>query len=151
MHAQLAREDRKRTPEVIHRQPSPRVMVNQQYTPPMENDIFQNFDERDGSRTPPLTFSHHYPPPEEMGYQYQPSYSYPVVSTSSDHYGYLEPVPVTLPSMMHFQDIMVKREDEHTMSPYNMSYQPLPAIDIQASHRYDDSNPHVSRAWTKHW
>ena len=78
-----------------------------------------------------------------MGYQYQPTYTYPV-STSNDHYsgGYLEPVPVTLPSMMHFHDVMVKREDEHTMSPFNMSYQPLPAIDIQASHRYDDSNPH---------
>ncbi len=150
MHAQLAREDRKRSPDVIHRQPSPRVMASQQYTPPLENEMFQSFEERDGSRTPPLTFSHHYPPPEDMGYQYQPSYSYPV-STAGDHYGYLEPVPVTLPSMMHFQDIMVKREDEYTMSPYNMSYQPLPAIDIQASHRYDDSNPHVSRAWTKHW
>jgi hypothetical protein len=139
-HSQIPQhQERKRSPEVVHRQPSPRILPAQ-YTPPMDNDLFQNFDDREGSRTPPLSFSSHYPPPEEMGYQYQPAYTYPV-STGSDHYGYLEPVPVTLPSMMHFHDAMIKREDEHTISPYQVQYQGLPAIDIQASHRYDDSNP----------
>lgn len=35
--------------------------------------------------------------------------------------------PVTLPSMMHFQD-SIKRESEDSMSPYHMTYQSLPAI-----------------------
>ncbi|PVH86072.1 hypothetical protein DL98DRAFT_511156 [Cadophora sp. DSE1049] len=43
--------------------------------------------------------------------------------------------------MMHFHEA-IKREDD-TMSPFNMSYQGLPAIDIQGHHNYEDSNPHT--------
>jgi len=55
---------------------------------------------------------------------------------------YLAPVPVTLPSMMQFHD-SVKREYEDTLTPFNMTYQGLPAVDMHAHHGYNDSNPHV--------
>lgn len=55
----------------------------------------------------------------------------------------MAPVPVTLPSMMHFSE-SIKREGHDTMSPYHMSYTGVPAIDIQQSNTYDD--PTVSRA-----
>jgi len=133
----------KRSPEFLQRQPSP-ILHQNQYTPPMENDLtFSNNYERDGSRTPPL-FAYHqsYPPPEEMIYPPYPHQPYRAVSSAGDHYSdYL--APVTLPSMMQFHE-SIKREDD-TMSPWNMSYQALPGIDIQASHSYDDSNPHVSK------
>ena len=32
------------------------------------------------------------------------------------------------------------------MSPFHMSYQGLPAIDIHWQHSYDDSNPNVSHS-----
>lgn len=133
----------RRSPEIMHRQPSPRLMHNQ-YTPPMEDNLmFSHGFEREGSRTPPLFAYHSYPAPEEIVYPpYPQSQPYRAVS-SSEYADYLAPVPVTLPSMMHFHEAM-KREDD-TMSPYNMSYQGLPAIDIQGHHNYEDSNPHVSR------
>jgi hypothetical protein len=135
----------KRSPEIVHRQQSPLLQHNQ-YTPPMENDLtFSNPYERDGSRTPPLfttTYQHTYPPPEEIVYPTYPHQPYRAVSSAGDQYSdYL--APVTLPSMMQFHE-SIKREDD-TMSPWNMSYQALPGIDIQAPHNYDDSNPHVSR------
>jgi hypothetical protein len=43
---------------------------------------------------------------------------------------------------MQFHD-SIKREHEDTMSPFNMSYQGLPAIDIHGQHGYGDSDPHV--------
>lgn len=146
MHAELQHQDRqqetqqyRRSPEVVHRQPSPRLLPNQ-YTPPMEDNLmFSNHYDREGSRTPPLFF-HTYPAPEEMVY---PSYSnqpYRPMTTTADQYtDYL--APVTLPSMMHFHEA-IKREDD-TISPFNMSYPGLPAIDIHGGHGYDDSNPHV--------
>jgi hypothetical protein len=44
--------------------------------------------------------------------------------------------------MIQFHD-SIKREHEDTMSPFNMSYQGLPAIDIHGQHGYGDSDPHV--------
>lgn len=106
--------------------------------------MFSHGFEREGSRTPPLFAYHSYPAPEEIVYPpYPQSQPYRPVS-SSEYSDYLAPVPVTLPSMMHFHEA-IKREDD-TMSPYNMSYQGLPAIDIQGHHSYEDSNPHVSRS-----
>ncbi|KAJ8070045.1 hypothetical protein OCU04_000445 [Sclerotinia nivalis] len=137
----------RRSPENVQRQVSPRLLPSQ-YTPPMHSDdeiIFsQNFD-RDGSRTPPLFTYHTYPAPEDISYPpYPHSQPYRAVSDSerSEAYQhYMAPtVPVTLPSMMHFNNA-IKREPEDTMSPYNMSYQGLPAIDIHSHHGYD--NPHV--------
>jgi hypothetical protein len=148
-HAEIQQPNRgqeqqfKKSPESVHRQMSPRLVP--QYTPPMEDNlVFNPYNDRESSRTPPLfAYTHNYPAPEEVVYQpYPQSHSYPAVTTAADHYrDYLAPVPVTLPSMMHFQEAM-KREDD-TMSPYNMSYQGLPTIDIHGQHSYEDSNPHT--------
>ncbi|TVY80309.1 Transcription factor radR [Lachnellula suecica] len=152
-HAELHQPERheisqhyKRSPESAHRQTSPRLVPSQQYTPPMHNDeeiMFGHNYERDGSRTPPLFAYHSYPAPEDIVYPpYPQSQPYRPVTTGGE-YDYMAPVPVTLPSMMHFHE-SIKRESDDTMSPFNMSYQGLPAIDIHASHGYDDSNPHVN-------
>jgi hypothetical protein len=136
----------RRSPENVQRQVSPRLLPSQ-YTPPMQSDdeiIFSQGFDRDGSRTPPLFAYHTYPAPEDVVYPpYPHSQPYRAVSSSdrSEAYEhYMAPVPVTLPSMMHFNDA-IKRETEETMSPYNMTYQGLPAIDIHSHHGYDD--PHV--------
>lgn len=148
-HAELHQQERHeqpskqytRSPEIVQRQESPRFSHNQ-YTPPMEENLMYTFD-REGSRTPPLFAYHQYPAPEEIVYPpYPQSQPYRAVSTGAEHYGdYLAPVPVTLPSMMHFHEAIKREED--TMTPYNMSYQGLPAIDIHGGHGYDDSNPHT--------
>jgi len=134
----------------LHRQLSPRLIPGQ-YTPPMQSDdevIFsQNFD-REGSRSPnpPLFAYHSYPAPEDVVYPPYPNSPYRNVSSGDRSEGYeqqyMTHVPVTLPSMTHFND-SIKRESEDTMSPYNMSYQSLPAIDIHLHHSYDHSNPHT--------
>jgi len=148
-HAELQQQDRrsenapqfKKSPEIAQRQPSPRAQQNQ-YTPPMENDLMFNGYERETSRTPPLFAYHHYPAPEEIVYPPYPSHTYRPVSTGAEHYGeYLAQVPVTLPSMMHFHEA-IKREDD-TLSPFSMNYQGLPSIDIHGGHGYDDTNPHT--------
>lgn len=150
MHAELQQQQEreniqqyKKSPEAVHRQPSPRLLQNQ-YTPPMENDLMFSHDfGREGSRTPPLFAYHQYPAPEDIVYPpYPQSQQYRAVSTAGDHYDYLAPVPVTLPSMMHFHNA-IKREDD-TLNPFDLSYQGLPAMEIHNSHGYDDSNPHVS-------
>ncbi|OWP04857.1 transcription factor bZIP [Marssonina coronariae] len=130
------------SPEILHRQPSPRLLQNQ-YTPPMEDNLmFSHGFERERSRTPPLFAYHSYPAPEELLYPSYPQLqSYRPVS-SSDYADYLTPVPVTLPSMMHFHGA-IKREDD-TMSPFNMSYQSLPATNIHGHQEYEDSNPLVN-------
>ncbi|PMD22891.1 hypothetical protein NA56DRAFT_701975 [Hyaloscypha hepaticicola] len=148
MHAEIQQQERenaqqyKKSPEVVHRQASPRLLQNQ-YTPPMENDLmFSNGFEREGSRTPPLFAYHQYPAPEDIVYPpYPQSQPYRPVSTAGDHYDYLAPVPVTLPSMMHFHEA-IKREDD-TLSPFNLSYQGLPPMDYPQSQGYDDCNPHT--------
>ncbi|KAG4423571.1 hypothetical protein IFR04_003253 [Cadophora malorum] len=130
----------RRSPEILHRQPSPRLLQSH-YTPPMEDNLrFSHGFEREGSRTPPLFAYHSYPAPEEIVHPpYPQSQPYRPVS-SSEYSDYLAPVPVTLPSMMHFHE--VKREVD-TMSPFNMSYQGLPAMIIHGHNEYEDSNPHT--------
>lgn len=141
------RQQYKRSPETRQPQPSPRLLPSQ-FTPPMHNEdegIFANGFERDGSRTPPLFAYHTYPAPEDVMY---PPYAQPYrpISTAGDwtraDTDYLAPVPVTLPSMMQFHD-SVKREYEDTLTPFNMTYQGLPAVDIHSHHGYSDSNPHT--------
>jgi hypothetical protein len=151
VHAELQQQPQRspqpygrRSPEVVHRQPSPRLLPSQ-YTPPMHHEeeiMFNSFD-RDGSRTPPLFAYHQYPAPEDIVYPpYPQSSRYGPVTTGSEYGDYMgAPVPVTLPSMMHFNEAIKREED--TMAPYNLSYQGLPAIDIHASHAYDDSDPHT--------
>lgn len=119
-----------------------------------DEGIFTHGFERDGSRTPPLFAYHTYPAPEDVMY---PAYTQPYrpISSSGDwtraDADYLAPVPVTLPSMMQFHD-SVKREYEDTLTPFNMGYPGVPAVDINAHHGYSDSNPHVgfTRA-APHW
>ncbi len=157
MHAEIQQQQRlfehvqqyKSSPEIRHQQLSPRL-VPSQYTPPMTNDddiIFSRGFDRDGSRTPPLFTYHTYPAPEDIMYpSYPHSQPYRPVSTGEDRDSYyMEPVPVTLPSMLQFHD-SIKREGEDTMSPFNMSYQELPSIDIHGHHNYED--PHVSQYQT---
>lgn len=109
-----------------------------------DNDMmFSQSFEREGSQTPPLFAYQTYPAPEELIYSYPQSQPYRgVVSTGAEYTDYLQPIPVTLPSMIHVQDA-IKREGDDTMSPYNMYTHSLPGIDIHP-HHYDDSNPHVS-------
>lgn len=104
--------------------------------------MFSSGFEREGSRTPPLFAYHHYPAPEEIVYPpYPQSQSYRAVS-QADHYDYLPTVPVTLPSMMHFHEA-IKREDD-TLSPFNLSYQGLPSMEIHQHNGYGELDPHVS-------
>lgn len=116
-----------------------------------EDDLmFSHGFERDGSRTPPLFTYHTYPAPEDIVYPPFPhSQSYRPVSSSGErdtYADYMPQVPVTLPSMTQFHD-SIKREDD-TMSPYNMTYQGLPSIDLHQQHSYED--PLVSQRRTAH-
>lgn len=122
-------------------------MSHNQYTPPMQNDdeIFNNGFERDASHTPPLFAYHSYPPPEESIYPPYNSYR-PAVSNSDAYADYMNPGPMSLPSMMHFTDA-IKREpmgNDDGLNPFSMSYAAMAGIDIQGPNAYDDSNPHVS-------
>jgi hypothetical protein len=44
--------------------------------------------------------------------------------------------------MMEFHH-STKRENEDTLTPFNMTYQGVPAVDIHAYYDYNDSNPYV--------
>lgn len=151
--------------------PSPnQKLPASQFTPPMshEDDLLFNSayghhhgaahqDERERSHTPPFFSYSTYPPPDEMmapygGSQPTPAYrGHPaVVTTAAEAYpDYLtaSAVPVTLPSMSHFNDA-IKREGsggfpgDDGLNPY-MNYGFLPGIDMNAN-PYDHSNPHVS-------
>ncbi|RDW66308.1 putative transcription factor bzip protein [Coleophoma cylindrospora] len=127
----------KRSPDMIQRhQVSPRQMSSQ-YTPPMENEdhlMFARNFERESSRSPPLfAYQSAYPAPEDIAYAPYPSDPY-----QQDRPAYADYMtPVTLPSMMHFTDGL-KRENQDTMSPYQMSYTGIPAIDIHPHSLYDD-------------
>ncbi|KAH8598937.1 hypothetical protein B0O99DRAFT_683674 [Bisporella sp. PMI_857] len=139
----------RRSPELRQQQISPRLLPSQQFTPPMHSDddmLYSHGFEREGSRTPPLFTYSQYPAPEEVSYPpYPHSQPYRTVSSGTEWSRpeeYLTPVPVTLPSMMQFHD-SIKREHEDTMTPFNLSYSGLPAIDIHGQHGYGDSDPHT--------
>jgi len=148
-HAELQQTEQvntqqyKRPAETMYRQPSPKLIPSQ-YTPPTHNDddiMFAQGFQRGGSRTPPLFTYHSYPAPEDVVYPPYPHLQPYHPAVTSSEYDYLASVPVTLPSMMHFSDAIKREED--TINPFNMSYNGLPAVDFQASHPYDDSNPHT--------
>jgi len=134
---------------------SPRVLSRNQYTPPMHNDedpLFSTDFDRDGSHTPPLFAYHSYPPPEESIYPpYPTTQSYrpaaTLLPTTSSFSEYLTPAPMSLPSMMHFNEAL-KRDslsgNDDSLNPFSMSYAAMAGIDIQASQTFGDSNPHVS-------
>jgi hypothetical protein len=132
-------------PESAHKQVSRRLLPIQ-YSPPTENSDELMFGQdfgRENSRTPPLFSYHSYPAPEDIVYPpYPQSQTYPAMITRGEH-DYLAPVPVTLPSMMHFNEA-IKREDD-TIHPFNMYNQGLPAIDIHASYGCGNSNLSVSK------
>jgi hypothetical protein len=140
---------------------SPRVLSQNQYTPPMHNDddsLFANAFDRDGSHTPPLFAYHHsYPPPEENIYPaypstqpYRPTNS--AIPTTQGYPEYLAPTPMTLPSMMHFNEAL-KRDsftgNDDSLNPFSMSYAAMAGIDIQSSHTYGDSDRNVSSLMLK--
>lgn len=134
-----------------------------QYTPPMHHDdeyLFpQSYDERERSHTPPMfAYSTYPPPPEEMimppygavqGYRH-------AMPTAESYPEYLSPppVPVTLPSMTHFNDA-IKREPGYPASSgpaadEGLSYMAynsyaLPGVDMSASHHPSpyDQMPHT--------
>jgi hypothetical protein len=142
-----SRQHYKRSPETQSQQPSPRLLPSQ-FTPQLqsqEDGIFANSFEWDRSKTPPLLAYHTYPGPEDNLY---PPYSqpyHPILSsgdwtrTEADS---LAPVSVTLPSMMQFHD-SIKWEYEDTLTPFNMTYQGPPVVDIHGHSSYNGSNPHV--------
>ncbi|KAI0379013.1 hypothetical protein F5Y04DRAFT_260920 [Hypomontagnella monticulosa] len=121
-----------------------------QFTPPMNHDdeiMFQSYDDRERSHTPPfMPYSTYPPPPEEM---VLPPYSqaqpyHHAITTSEGYPSYMaSSVPVTLPPMTHFNDA-IKRETypEEPMSSY-MSYNFVPGMDVHGQHSYDHSNPHT--------
>jgi hypothetical protein len=137
----------KKSPETRQQVPSPSLLPSQ-FTPSMQSDddgISANSFEWDGSRTPPIFAHHTYPASEDI--MYPPcAQPYRQISSSGNWIqadpDYLAPVSVTLPSMMQFHH-SIKRENEDTLTPFNMTYQGLPAVDIHAHHGYKDSNPHA--------
>jgi hypothetical protein len=110
-----------------------------------DDEISANSLEWDGSRKPPIFPYHTYPSSEDI---MDPLYaqSYRSISSSGNwtkadpHY--LSPVSIMPPSKMQFHH-SVKRENEDTLTPFNMTYPRLQAVDIHAHHGYNDSNPHV--------
>lgn len=113
-----------------------------------------SYDERERSHTPPMFAYSTYPgPSQEMvmpaygpvqGYRAMPAESYP-------EYLSPQPVPVTLPSLTHFNDA-VKREPGYPGGGpteeglHYMNYNGyLPGIDMSAGHPAPyDHMPHVS-------
>ncbi|TVY17512.1 hypothetical protein LARI1_G009280 [Lachnellula arida] len=115
----------KRSPQSSHRSPR---LVPTQCTPPMHNDeeiMFGQGYDREGSRTPPLFAYHSYHAPEDIVYPpYPQSQPYRAVTTGGE-YNYMQPVPVTLPSIMRFQDVktVINYADHNSISsPFGVSF-----------------------------
>lgn len=132
------------TPKAQKTAPPPKP-VTPQFTPPMGpmDDIYQHEYGRERSQTPPMFPYSAYPPPEEVLINpYGAAQPYPTMTSAESYPTYLATaMPVTLPSMTHFNDAIKNSSDG--LSPY-MHYGFMPSIDINASNAYDHSNPHVS-------
>ena len=109
------------------------------------------YDDRERSNTPPIfAYSTAYTAPEGLLMNsYVQSQTYPTLVTTDGYPNYLaaSAVPVTLPSLTHFNDA-VKREtyqSDDGLSPY-MSYGFVSGVDVNLASHYDQSNPHVSFA-----
>jgi hypothetical protein len=107
-----------------------RVLQRNHYTPPMHSDEVL-------SSLPTST----YPTTQS----YRPATTlHPTTSSLSE---YLTPAPISLPSMMHFNEAL-KRDslsgNDDSLNPFSMSYAAMAGIDIQASQTFGDSYPHVS-------
>ncbi|KAK4237691.1 hypothetical protein C8A03DRAFT_15801 [Achaetomium macrosporum] len=145
-----AKTKRTQTPKAQRQSPPAPVKpaVQGQYTPPMHHDddyLFppSSYDERERSHTPPMfSYSTYPPPPEDMmmsqygavqGYRPVPAESYPEYLSPAP-----VPVPVTLPSLTHFNDA-IKREPGYPGGPgaeeglsymsYN-GYHHIPGVDM---------------------
>lgn len=119
------------------------LMIQHPYTPPMGSDdefLFSQSLSRENSRTPPLFGYQTYPAPEDIVYPPYPQ-TYRNVTTEPFP-DYLAPVPVSLPSMMHFNDAIKREPETGTISPFN-SYAVMAGIDITQP-AYDGTDPHVS-------
>lgn len=74
-----------------------------------------------------------------------------MTTTEADpHYMETQTVPVSLPSMMHFSDV-VKRgpgflDEPSLSSTADMNCGFVPGLDVGAAGSYENSNPHVSYA-----
>lgn len=132
------------------------------YSYPAPEDVMMGTTSSSSSRSTTATahsshsshHGHHSPPQHHSPHhQHQGNYR-----TDASAYQYndwaIASVPVTLPSMNHFTDGMMKRDDDAaaaaaaaaaavTMAPYNMGYNFLSTAGIDAANPYD-SNPHVS-------
>jgi len=131
---------------VEHRRTSP-LLVHQQYTPPMSSDddlMFSQSYSRESSRTPPLFGYNSYPAPEDIVYPAYPQQYRPVTmcDRTEAFTEYMAPVPVSLPSMMHFGDAIKRESNDATMSPFT-SYAMMAGIDIQGTHAFDGTDPHT--------
>ncbi|KAI9734128.1 MAG: hypothetical protein M1818_006669 [Claussenomyces sp. TS43310] len=132
---------------------SPSIASHDQYTPPIQNDdemVFANGFERDSTHSPPLFTYPSYPAPEESnlypsyphGQPYRPAQ---VMHANEAYSDYLMPNPMTLPSMLHFNEA-IKREsmNDDAMNPFSMSYAAMAGLDMPVPQGYDDSsNPHT--------
>jgi hypothetical protein len=123
-----------------------------QFTPPMDHSselVFTSgYDSRERSHTPPMFGYTTYPAPDEiLMAPYGTAPTYPAMTTADSYPSYMAAttVPVTLPSMTHFNDA-IKREypSDESLNPY-MSYGFVPGVDVSVPNPYD-SNPHVSYA-----
>ncbi|KAK3333720.1 hypothetical protein B0T19DRAFT_459078 [Cercophora scortea] len=145
--SQQAPKPQKQTPVT-----SPKMSRNQ-FTPPMHHDdeflLTGPYDERERSNTPPMFNYPTYPPPPEdmLMAPYGSVQSYrPMATDSYPDYMHASAVPVTLPSMTHFNDAL-KRESSFNGDeslPY-LGYHPyLPGgVDMSAGASPYDQMPHT--------
>jgi hypothetical protein len=120
----------KKRPDICE-PPSSAGLQPSQLVSPMQSDnngIFAKNFEHDESRTLSRFAYHQYSPPEDAFYPYTESYR-PVLSSSDwkrTNINYLEVVSPKLPYMMPFIDA-ITWEYEDSLTPFNMTYQRLPA------------------------
>ncbi|KAL2176232.1 uncharacterized protein P884DRAFT_203972 [Thermothelomyces heterothallicus CBS 202.75] len=145
-------------------QPQPaqaKPTVQGQYTPPMHHDdeyLFPpSYDGRERSHTPPMFIYSTYPaPPEEMMMaQYGGMQGYRPMTTEAytEYLSPPQPVPVTLPSMTHFNDAIKREpgypsalpaEDGLSYMNYNGYPSVVPGMDMNAGHPSPyDQMPHT--------
>jgi hypothetical protein len=116
--------------------------------------IFDNNLRQHGSRASPLYAYHTYSAPEDIIYSpyaqlYRPTFSGGDLTQADTNY--LAPVSATFPSTMQFRNL-TNRENEDTLTLFNMTYQGQPTAKIHTRHGYNDPNPHVcSTRAPLHW
>jgi hypothetical protein len=142
-----SRQHYKRSPDARQQQPSP-TMRPGQLTAATQSDhygIFANSFEPGRLRTSSLFECHGNPAPEDAMHplyaqSYRPIWSIGDWKRADND----ATVPVKLPCAMQFRDsVKWEYESEDTLTPFDMTYQRLPAVDVHAQHDYNDTNTHV--------